>query len=284
MKTLDFKSFHYLENGDIAFSTVDTIKTTNKLDAGVYNIGYDDYPINKITLRKSIDKETVKIHSFSDKEKIDNIIKAFFDKKTIENVKDFGFNHKLGILFYGKEGTGKSSIMKYYYTQLIDEQDAIVFFLDKTEHRLSEMWDFVIKIRQIQDNPIVIILDEMETILTETNKSKMKMILDGNLSINKSLFLASTNHIDLIPDAIKNRSSRFKYTCDIEGIQSTDEIYEILVKMLKNLFSDQEIRQFSEELKGNTIDNIKQFALDKVMNITVSLKVKKSTIGFSARS
>jgi hypothetical protein len=39
MNTSDLKSFHYLENGS-TFSILDTIKTSPKLDTGIYNLAW----------------------------------------------------------------------------------------------------------------------------------------------------------------------------------------------------------------------------------------------------
>ena len=39
-ETANFKSFNYLENGDVSFSILDTIKTTKTLVPGSYKLSY----------------------------------------------------------------------------------------------------------------------------------------------------------------------------------------------------------------------------------------------------
>jgi hypothetical protein len=77
MNTSDLKSFHYLENGSITFSILDTIKTSPKLDTGIYNLAWLEYPESKLQLTSNVDGETIKMHEFPDKKTLDNFLNAF---------------------------------------------------------------------------------------------------------------------------------------------------------------------------------------------------------------
>jgi hypothetical protein len=89
----------------------------------------------------------------------------------------------------------------------------------------------------------------------------------------------TTNYIDKIPQTIKDRPSRIKYAIEVEGIQ--DEL--LIAKFLKQSFDkiDMEV-DFSKDIskmKGNTIDELKQYVLDKVMDLEPEEKNKKK-LGF----
>jgi SpoVK/Ycf46/Vps4 family AAA+-type ATPase len=279
--TTNLKSFNYLESGEITFSILDTIKTTKKLDAGVYKIDYIEHPVNSVKLNIVSSEEVGEIFEFEDKDKIDNLSKSFFEKKVKTKIKNLGLLHKFGILFHGKEGTGKSTIKKYYYNKFVGENDAIVFQIICNPRNLRFCWDFIVSIRAIQDNPIVIVFEEFDQFATVQMNydAYMKTILDGNNSIDNCIFMASTNYIDKIPEAIKERPSRFKYVLKITEIDDIDTVNKLIKKMIGEMFSEQEVELFAKDLQGQTIDFIKQFCLDKIMDLKTYAK-KKKTIGF----
>jgi len=281
MNTSDLKSFNYLENGEISFSMFDTIKTNKCLDAGFYDITYlESYPEGRVVLNVNKNTETVKIHNFPEREKIDNLFDSFFNETVVEKISLLGFYHKTGILLFGKEGTGKSTIIKYYSSLAISKKHAIVFHMNCYSPSMSKCWDFIVKIRKIQNNPIVVIFEEFDEHIKNRNDAVLKTILDGNLSIDNCMFMATTNHISEIPEAIKNRPSRFKYVLNIEGLHDKNDIYIIVEKMIGDLFSKEDIDTFVNELIGQPLDFIKQFCIDKIMKLNSYTHNKKKQVGF----
>ncbi len=277
MSTSDLKSFNYLEDGSVTFSILDTIKTIKSLDKGIYKLDWIDYPQYIVTVKKDIDIELPRIHTFLYKQKIDQLLESFFDKNVVDMVSNkWGFCHKVGILFYGKEGCGKTSIMKYYYNVLVNQHNGLVFHISNAKY-LVNIWKFVASVRKIQNNPIVILFDEFDVFMEE-REAQMKSILDGLDSIDNCIFFAATNYIQKIPHALRNRPSRFKYVLDIGGIESSKDVYDIIAPLLSQ-FNTNELNSFSEKLKGETIDFIKQFCLDKIMKLDSEI-VAKNRIGF----
>lgn len=277
-KTAEFKSFHYLEDGTVSYSILDTIETKKKLTPGSYTLKWinSDEPYCKINVNSG--EENLKLYSFKHKAKVDKFIESFFDKKVTEYIKSFNFLHKVGILLHGIEGGGKSSIIRHYCRQLIANNDAIVFHI-ASDYSFGDVWGFIQNIRKVQKNPIVIVIDEIDEYM-RNYEAFLKNALDGNMSIDYSLVFATTNYINKIPDAIQHRPSRFKYVLNIEGIDKIGEIEEILSNVLSAKFSQTEISKFAKTLTGQTLDQLKQFCIDKIMDLDVE-KVNKQTIGFN---
>ena len=277
MKTSDFKSFNYLESGEVSFSLFDTIKSTKILDPGTYELSYKDYPsdIVKLTI---VNKPFSNLFDFPEKIKLDNIFEAFFNKIIKRKLKDLNILHKCGILLHGSEGTGKTTILQHYCNKFIEENNSIVFYMNCIDYRaLKACLSFVKDIRNIQDNNIIIIFEEFDDY--EDYESELKVFLDGYKSIDDCIVFATTNYLDKIPDAIKNRPSRFKYLLKIEGIQNKEIIKEVLLNMIGDLYDSEQINLYVNECHGKSIDFIKQFCLDKIMNLnTYSKQVKK--LGF----
>lgn len=268
--TTSIKSFHYLEDDSIDFSILKTKYTSKKLDVNVYDLGIkyingDAFP----SLKLNRDKEKFDNDlGFYFEDKIKNIYNKFFLPEIKEKVNKLGYNHKLGILLYGIHGSGKTSMLKKYFNDATKNHNAIVFNITASAY-VSVWWGFIEKIRKIQNNPIIIFLDEFDEFFNRDGnyETDFKRLLDGISSIDNSLFLMTTNYIDKIPKTIRDRPSRIKYSIKVEGI--TDET--LISKFLKQSFDKIDMEfNFSEDIKkmkGQTIDQLKQYVLDKVMDI-----------------
>ena len=280
-ETTNFKTFNYQENGQIAFSILSTIKTTSVLDSGFYNIEtvWDNGYKTNLSLLENIENynSTVPYHF---KEKLDKIFKVFYDSTVKKNINKLGYKHKVGVLLHGKQGTGKTSLLKSYFEKAYREQNAIVFNYTSLDN-FSKTWDFIKGVRKIQNNPIVIFLDECDELFSKYNvENAVKVALDGFDSIDNCIILMATNYIDKIPETIKDRPSRVKYTIEVEGIQDEEVISNFLKESFEKVNMEFNLEKEVSKMKGWTIDDLKQWVLDKVMDIEPEEKVNNK-MGFS---
>lgn len=281
--TSEFKSFNYLENGRVLFGAIPTIKMKTKLDAGFYSLLRTSDFTNPETILKEVSpNELHDVIQYDFIDKIKETFGKFFDENVKGHVRNLGYNHKLGIILHGKQGTSKTSIMKYFYTDAIINQDALVFYF-VNDNALPVLWDFITNIRRGQDNPIFIVLDEFEEFFKRNeNEDFFKLIMDGQLSIDNCVFMAATNYIDKIPKTILERPSRFKYSFEVTGLKDVKLIEKFLrdsfIKM-GEIVDEKELTAMSAKLKDKTIDELKEVVLDRMMKLE-NVKTVKRKIGF----
>lgn len=216
-----------------------------------------------------------------------SVVNGFFKEDIMKKINQLGFIHKLGILLFGKQGTGKTSLIHYIANKLVESNNAIVFFCNNS-NTLASAIVLSAGIREIQENPIIFIADEFER-YAKDSESEMKNFLDGNKSVNNILFLAATNYIEKIPETLKKRPSRFKMVQEIKGISDKNTIASIIRsvsdKIDPSLFTAQEIVDIVRDIDDITIDEIKHICLDKATSTyTKSLIKDRKSVGFKLGS
>lgn len=266
------KSVYYLEDGTVKFDEQETKVFSNVFVPMAYRIFWNDMYPEHLEIKKLPLNELMPSYEYNRKDEIEKLVDVFFKSDSRSNINRKGFFHKFGILLYGKEGTGKSSIIKEIIAKSIENHNAVCFYIDQNEKNYIERcWNHIQRVREIQDNPIIVVFEEFEQKAVEAN-DLMKKILDGHLSIDNCLFFATTNFYSTIPKEML-RPSRFKYSVEIKGIDDVDVIYKILLNF------EIDSMDMAESLKGKTIDEIKERVVEFTLGLSNN-RNKKSRIGF----
>lgn len=130
-------------------------------------------------------------------------IQKFWDREDVFN--SYDLIYKRGILLYGPPGSGKSCTIQLIMEDVV-HRDGIVI-------KLTDPYIFIDGmrvLRQIQpETPVVVILEDIDSILEVYNESDVLNILDGVNEVKKVVFLATTNYPEKLGGRIVNRPSRF---------------------------------------------------------------------------
>lgn len=144
--------------------------------------------------------------------------------------------------------------------KLVADRNAIC--LDCTGHDPNFIIGRIKDLREIQDNPIVIFVDEIDYTLRR-DEYEWLPFLDGSSSFNNVIIVGCTNNIELIPERIKDRKSRIKHLIEIKAFPI--EVYREYIKdKLGDRITKDQTEQFAfmAEEVGLTIDDLKHAVID----------------------
>ena len=140
----------------------------------------------------------------------------FFNGK--ETYAGMGVPWKRGLILYGPPGNGKTITLKALMKQLGGREDPIPTLYVKSffSYRGDQYAIREISQKARQQSPCMLILEDMDSLITGGNRSVFLNELDG-LEDNEGLLLVgNTNHADSLDPGISKRPSRFdrKYLFD----------------------------------------------------------------------
>ncbi|KAH9927199.1 P-loop containing nucleoside triphosphate hydrolase protein [Epithele typhae] len=141
-------------------------------------------------------------------------IRGFFDSEKL--YKSLGIAWKRGLIMYGPPGNGKTISMKAVMKECDDKGYAPLYVKTFTGWLGDEVAMQATFNMARQMAPCVLILEDLDSLITDRNRSFFLNQLDGIESNDGILIIGSTNHFDRLDPALNNRPSRFdrKYLFD----------------------------------------------------------------------
>lgn len=260
-------------NNDInnnKYNTTNDNHKNNKLNLFKYKIPpktIDKIDVEKKIITKQLNETEKDIDTLylrkKDKEKLVSSLYQFKEKKHI--LKSLGLQNKLNILLYGEPGTGKSSTIQSIATYL----QRNIYYIDlkeaQTNQDLQMMFEYVNK--NVQNGGIIVLedIDAMtnvvlkrsneitesttsEIINNQNNKLSLEYllnILQGTLTLDNSIFIVTTNHIQKLDPAFY-RDGRFDVKIELK-LCDHYQINSIYKKMLGRDLREEIIRKIKED-------------------------------------
>lgn len=193
------KLVQYAKNGPGFTPTTATVAT---LDPGVYEIDV----INQIPTfvpRNVVTDSLLRLPDSKSDEVIAEV-ERFWTLK--QKFTQYGFTHKRGFLLWGPPGSGKTCTLAFIMSEMV-QRGGLVVLGDTHPNTLSSM---LADLRQVEPNrPLVVVLEDIDTIIENYGESRVLSLLDGENSIDNVVFLATTNYPENLDGRVINRPSRF---------------------------------------------------------------------------
>lgn len=196
-----------------------------------YSNPYEPNPIKYVGKKKReniFDERTLDV--------VDRHLDKFINNEELYN--KIGDIYKTGILLHGKPGTGKSCIAKYIAGKL----DAMVYVWTNERMELSQLPNLR---AMCKSKYIVVLMEEIdkmikergvtyynipgevpkrgESPISEESLSMLLQTMDGIKSMDGIIFIATTNHIEHLPDSLI-RKGRFDLVLEMNGIGKEDAV------------------------------------------------------------
>jgi hypothetical protein len=177
-------------------------ETVRALPAGAYNCIVDPYN-NPILAAKQLQvDDLLEFHDSLSAQVLEEIGRFW----TLgERFRKYGFLHRRGYLFHGKQGSGKSSLIHQIVSRIV-QAGHLAFFCDNP-FIFSRCLE---RFRRVEPaRPIVCVFEDIDAIIARYGDSDLLQWLDGNQQVDRAVNLASTNYPERLDKRIISRPRRF---------------------------------------------------------------------------
>jgi ATPase family protein associated with various cellular activities (AAA) len=222
--------------------------TTERLPAGTYyfqlGVGLSIVPVHQVL------DNLVELPSDTCAEVLQSMEKFWLSE---HRYREHGLLYKRGLLLHGNPGSGKTATIALVSKKLI-EDDGLVFFF---RGLATEVGLQAVRASEPRRR-IVCIMEDLDDIVEHYGEDHVEALLDGNLQIDGIVWLATTNHLDKLPQALINRPSRFDEVLEVR-MPSLEARMGYLHQVAPKLDAT-EMGRWVEDTEGFSIAHIKELA------------------------
>jgi hypothetical protein len=192
------------------------------------------------------------------REEIRNDISLFFDQEGV--YRKYGIPWKRGYLFLGPPGNGKTHLLK----ALINHFDRPCLYVKSLHARHDSPQSCVAQAfsRARDTAPCFFLLEDLDTLLNEENRSFFLNEMDGFASNDGIVTIASCNFPDKLDSAIMDRPSRFdrKYHFELpETVDRSDYLARYMSRFEKEMqLNAQGLKEVSDATAGYSYAYLKE--------------------------
>lgn len=211
--------------------------------------------------------------------KIDDLINIHLSKSMQEAKSLLKLRNKVGLIFNGAPGTGKTFTAGLIAQRIVEKRGGIAIITKDVQGDRDKR--IIQKLRSFTDKPIVYIFDEFEKTVKRSDTTLLSL-LDGVDSPENIIFIATVNSTEDLPSFIIDRPGRFE---SIFTFKSDDPIVikAIIESLLPEPYRDPSLMEAMiksvSTSKNKTIDKIVLIARDHLSRyLYLKSKEKKQSI------
>lgn len=168
-----------------------------------------------------------------------------------------------GILLSGIPGSGKSCIVKLLADATV-EQGGVIFDASQATDGVQQSIEWVHNLHS--DMPVVIVMEDIDHYISYARQTLLQ-VMDGMNTVNKVMFIATTNNPETLGPALTNRCGRFDAHYKIMDAQ-----VGVRANFIKTLIPSDElgstpIDKWAEDTQGMPFGHIRELVIAvKVFN------------------
>jgi len=176
-------------------------QTSTKLPPGQYTINHDNRGFH-FTQRDTKFDAFIRLPDSASDEIIAHI-REFWSKE--ELFRKHGYLWKRGVLLWGPQGSGKTTIVQIVANEIVETGGIAVY----CEHPTATAQGLAILRRIEPTRPVVVIIEDIDAVTNDYGESSLLALLDGELQVDNIVFVATTNYPKQLDKRLINRPSRF---------------------------------------------------------------------------
>jgi hypothetical protein len=252
-------------NGPNYYSSFPTVKG---LPAGQYTINFSNAH-GYYFIKSDVKTDDIFILEDSVTDDVMSAMQTFWNKE--DKYREFGFLWKRGVLLYGPPGTGKTCTVQLLAAE-VEKLGGISVYIDNPSY-----FEGLKTLRSIEPKkPLVIILEDIDSIINEYGESEVLSMLDGEMQLDNVVFVATTNYIDLLPGRLKNRPSRFDIIRKINFPSASNRGSYLAHKNPRLVKGADELNVWVEATEGFSIAHLKELIISvECLDVPFEVAVKR---------
>jgi len=230
-----------------------TEATVSELKPGQYTVNHANNII--FFTERDVNIDSLLVLPDSNSDLVLKHIEEFWHNEKV--FREFGFVWKRGILLWGPPGSGKTSTVQQVSQQIVNLGGLTVYCVcpEITARGLELM-------RRIEpDRQIVVIFEDIDAIVQQYGESDLLALLDGELSIDNVVFIATTNYPGRLDKRFINRPSRFDEIIKIGMPTAAAREFYLINKNPRLESEPHELDEWVEYSKGFSVAHLKELII-----------------------